>query len=892
MLRGVVLDEETNLPVAGAIVRQEERRAVSDREGVWRLDPGEPHGHGLRVKARGYLPGWAQSDAGPSGWTEPAFLTPICRQAFGRVVGTDGAPLAGVSVRIPRSGPVFRTGEDGRFGPVPLGKGPATWAAWSGRHACRIGKHSDGPLNIVLWPAVYTEGVVTDGAGQPLPGVEVIGEVGELVVATGEDGRFRCPLSPGQLSAIWFRKAGYTCDDGACEVVAGGRSRWTMRRSARVSGRVVAAAGGPPPPGLLVTGNRGNAWLDPEGRFDLERVHPVPTALDVSLPMKAGDHWPFVDLLTHRLEPAEGATIRDLELRLPPLRPLRILVRDAVTGRPVAGASVPGGTSGADGVAVARVPGPEDWPRENLQPVVTAPGYVPTRLDVRVDDEYVRVDLVPAVAVRLRAVDEAGRAVPGASVYFRQKGNDYPRDWREHTDPAGRAELSLPRGAFGLLKVWCRRAVEFEREIEVGEGLDLGDAILRPEEEREPESGPTCRVHVRDETGRPVPDAWFATILADRDDPVDVGAEMDVPRRHLTGWVGAPGREFRRVSVGAEAVTVALRPAAPVRARLLDAGGRPLPVHRVYVIESSERIWSDPHGAFRIDGFPVGERVRFTARFYGYPLVRSRGVAGGPEVVIRLAPRGTIRIRGVGRFGEFRVFEPGPLRTAFLEGEEGAFARREGDDLLVDCPAGTWPVQAGELGSPDLIWPEVEVRAGEETVLDWAAPRPGRLKGRLIVPEGETHDQGHVRIEETGDWLAHVREDGTFEADLDDLERFPAGPCRLRVQNLGHAPVLTEPVDLRAETEIEVRFTRRRGGVKGRLVDAAGSPLEGKVLVLGSRGYAIAIASTGEDGAFTFEQALGPGPARLETIVDDRDPVGMDVEVRDGETTEVRLVVR
>jgi len=907
-LTGVVLTRPDALPLLGATVSFERGgfslTAVSDSRGCWNLQvPRErPRPSILEVEKDGYLSGAIYAwSTGPSGRVDPVFLEPVLRRVPGRVVDTAGEPVKGACVLMPDPGRIYRSGEDGRFGPVPVGRGETWWSSWSPEHAWTDGEYADGQLLVVLEPAVHAHGILVDGEGRPIEGVDVHrwGGGHALHLSTGGDGKFRWPLAPAETVTLVVRKPGYVLATGCgtVEAFAGGRLRVVMVRAARFAGKVLSADGGPPPPGLTIRADGDADRLAGDGSFDLGPLQPGPQRALVLRPQVPGNRSHPLPFARVRIALAPGEFREGAEIRIPALRVLRAVFRDAATGRPVVGARFLGGTTDAAGVVRVEVPTSVNWPDTIQRPVAIADGFESARIAITRNDETIEAELVPQVPLRLRAVDEAGRPAAGALVrFFGYTGGVWSSVRDDRTGPDGTAWLDLPRCGRGRLEVARACAGRVKMEVEVGEGLDLGDVVLRRGSFREEPTGPEHRILVLDMDGRMLPDAWFAWLRSAREAPDATGAEIRVRGENSTGWVGAPGHEYRMIDLSNGEVTVRLRPSAPARGRLLAAAGRPLRGRYIDLVGQVEKILTDERGAFRIDGFTRGERVRVERELTGYPRIARVVVAGGPETEIRLPARGTIRIglRGAADdvWPQFRVWESTRLEETFLDDDSTAFFRHVGDAVIIDCPEGTWPLAFRLEPGSWRLWPDVVVKAGRETTLDYDSPTFGRVTGRVLGPGGEPVARVDISVEATGEALGDSKADGTFELWFEESPMVPAGPVRLRFAAWEFAPIITEPVDLRHDVDLEIRLTGRGGRVHGTLVGPDRKPVRGTIRSLSDRGIVLDETVAAADGTFKLNRPLSPGRARLKAEVGGSEPVETTVDVREGETTEVEIVVR
>lgn len=257
---------------------------------------------------------------------------------FGKVLDPDGAPIAGAEVRLGGRGAGFRrlamipstraadavTGADGGFVISDLRRDDTmvlsvTHEGYLDGLAEGVRAGSPDPVSITLEPACRVEGIVVDGAGEPISGARV--SVAEMrvrgsrvvpisvssIVASADDGTFVIvDAEPGALQVVAV-KEGFLEPEPVDVVLVPTEPqsgvRVVLARGARVAGTVRAADGTPlPGADVEIAGDRswsrsfsGSATTDGDGRYLLEGVPPGKTSIEV----------------THRSHPR---TVRDAEL--------------------------------------------------------------------------------------------------------------------------------------------------------------------------------------------------------------------------------------------------------------------------------------------------------------------------------------------------------------------------------------------------------------------------------------------------------------------------------------------------------------------------------------------------------------------------------------------------
>lgn len=258
---------------------------------------------------------------------------------FGKVLDPSGAPIAGAEVRLGGQGAGFRrlamvpatsaadavTGADGAFVISDLRRDDmvavsVTHESYLDGLAEGVRAGSPDPVSITLEPACRVEGIVVDGAGEPVAGAQVV--VAEMrvvrgsrvvpinassIVASADDGTFVITdAEPGALQVVAV-KEGFLEPEPVDVVLVPAEPqsgvRVVLARGARVAGTVRAEDGTPlPGADIEIAGDRswsrffsGSATTDGDGRYLLDGVPPGKTSIEV----------------THRSHPR---TVRDAEL--------------------------------------------------------------------------------------------------------------------------------------------------------------------------------------------------------------------------------------------------------------------------------------------------------------------------------------------------------------------------------------------------------------------------------------------------------------------------------------------------------------------------------------------------------------------------------------------------
>ncbi len=494
--KGLVLSVETWQPIEGATVTADDeavrRMATTDQTGSFALVLPRylPDSKWARVRAEGFAPGWVRITS----WRDvveeqlrPALLNPIVGSLRGRVVDLAGDAVEGALVCGNTSSGSFRTDEEGRFGPVPAALGQNILCAFREDHPAaeetvEVARGVPVPeVTIVLPDAVFVEGRVVDGEGRPVPGALVFEEYAWDAhrVRADDEGGFRIPLRNGEIANLRTEKPGYI-EEEMVPAFAGGDVQLTLKRAAGIQGRILAADGTPPPPRLDV--GFGGAWarVGADGSFRLGPLCPGAGELRVGYKVLLTVYGPAFDPLLpfgeFPLKLAPGEMREGAVFRLPPHVTAEGYVTDAETGEPIAGAEILRAVAGTDGGF--SLPLPAKWHQKKITVGAWAPGYEQGKLRLLFRNEAYAVKLRPSARLRLRAMDCAGRPLPGADVHIQDWLSSHP------TGPAGRVEIDVPAPGATAIEVDHPIAGRFVTPVvfESGVTVDLGDVVLLPEE--------------------------------------------------------------------------------------------------------------------------------------------------------------------------------------------------------------------------------------------------------------------------------------------------------------------------------------------------------------------------------------------------------------------------
>lgn len=233
-ITGVVRDGDSGAPIEGAEVTAfvwgptpdwepgaGRLRAVSDREGRFRVDGVDRRAHVVRASARGYAEAEQQ---GVLAGREISLYLQAGGSVAGLVLDAEGQPAAEAVVHLSKNGPSLgstaRTA-DARGGFVFPGVEPGTYTLLARHPKLGIGlspavevAEAEVRRDVILLPGVAVVGRLVDPEGEPVVGrvqvAEIAGEPAPLAAArllsaeADADGRFRIeevPLGPSALAA-------------------------------------------------------------------------------------------------------------------------------------------------------------------------------------------------------------------------------------------------------------------------------------------------------------------------------------------------------------------------------------------------------------------------------------------------------------------------------------------------------------------------------------------------------------------------------------------------------------------------------------------------------------------------------------------------------------------
>jgi len=930
---GLVLSAETGDPVPGARVRIDtewgDLLPPLDARGAWsvELPPtlARPHPlHGsllhfpdIHAEAPGHVAVRTRIRVLP-GLTEMEAPTIHLRRAgallSGVVVDPSGNPVPGARIEVRArkhgvpSGPRHTTDAAGRFGPIPVHPGPLPVIARADEFAYgerRIVAWASIPpreieVEIVLAAPTFAEGRVHDETGQPVAGAVVRPQMREWPsVSTDAKGRFRWVLR--DRNEVIVEKEGFTDPKRLHEIVQGGLTEIVIHREAALEGVVRNEDGSPAADVELSASHETGGYsafarTAADGSFRLGGIRPGKNrviAYRAQVPLGAFD-FPLLG----------PGTRRDVVLRLTGLERFEGSVLDALTRAPIEGARLlPHGDASRAPLAVSDADGKFVF-GYSLKPhgkwFAGAWFVKEDYLPAQVGPKSAAVELSPVGRVTALVLDDRGRPAPGARAEWSRKRWPFFRKKTAFADAEGRLEVDLPAGEAVLVSLRHPLGTAgFTATAEPGRTRDLGTVVLR-----RGGSGPSFVV--RDAAGRAIPGAmleaggWHGTIHhGDEDGRIRFAAASGG-----TAVLSAPGMVRRKVDLGklSRDGEVVLHPAAQIRGRVVDSAG--FPVAAAEVTAGFAETVTDGRGAFVLDGLEKGLASlvsvgdgpqRFPGPWWGR-IAAAWAVAGGADLTLVAPLLARLRFEVAGEPPEGSPERTLTVNVHVLDREDleegGPFrneweAEMEDDSLVLEVPSGRLRV-AFRIGEGVERIRQIEAAPGREFVLVCDAPAPGTLTGTVTDGDGRPVEDAILFDPLTDRHFARTGEGGRIQRIPG--EAIPRGTLRVGVGAEGFAGAITRPLDLAAGADVHLRL-ERGGRLEGRVRDARLNPVRGKVRLRSAFGRHGDWKKVHVDGRFEFRRRVPSGSHVLELLVPGRLPDLRRVEVVDGRTTEMRIVI-
>lgn len=261
---GTVRDKETGQTIAGAFVRAGQRTAYSDTAGHFVLTALPPDSR-LSVSASGYLP---QDDIPLQGafleshWTATVLLQATLLQ--GTVTDQAGKPIPDTTVAA--AGQVTYTDSLGHFSLRRIPAGSSVQVAAYGFLPVTATFQPGQPLYVTLEPNTLAGTVVEEGSGQPVPGATVTA-AGKSTLTDATGRYFLRRIPPG--AAVTVQADGYI--SATYTFTADGEVRTALQPNA-LTGLVMDAEDGRPIAGATVQEGARTVQADAQGRYILRKV--------------------------------------------------------------------------------------------------------------------------------------------------------------------------------------------------------------------------------------------------------------------------------------------------------------------------------------------------------------------------------------------------------------------------------------------------------------------------------------------------------------------------------------------------------------------------------------------------------------------------------------------
>ncbi|MFM8981289.1 MAG: carboxypeptidase regulatory-like domain-containing protein [Planctomycetia bacterium] len=614
----------------------------------------------------------------------------------GRVLGGDGSPRAGVSLRPWGNEPfgyvysqVHAVGADGRFR-LPLTPGSWTLDAWDASGALAQGTKASvkvgeaTQVEIRLPAGGVVQGTVTDAAGNHVEGAEVYVRMGgfppgpnrEQYARSDREGGFLLkglPLEPLKLHVRHPRHADTTWE--GTPAPAGSATHVTVRMGggARITGRVLRGEGVP------AAGEQVNLfqnWFEPRSTFcDEQGTYTFEPVAAGTWQLSTGvfENGAPGQVKTGIVVSGEGTLQVDFVARG---GTGSLAGRITLSGRPAAGSLVRVlDARGEAGQQSATADAQGAWRIEGLQPgalrvIVQVPSGATVQRTVELDEETLAATLDLALGtstVRGRVVRADGQPVTGAWVTLEAAGGEGDAMGRMRAQKTTATDGSFEAGGLEagryLLRVNSGEHAQHLGEpfvLAEGAAHDTGDIRLAP--------GVTLSGRVTDDTGKPVEDATvslrdargrsvfsFSMATTGSDGRYDVhGLEAGAYTVRFEARGLAP--DERPVTLGAQGGSLdgvlsrggtlqvlveddAGRPLAGARVSLLDARGQPVTRSLSLVtIFEGDRSVTDAGGRATLPDLAPGT-YRASASKEGMP--------AGEAVPVSVLPGGSTSVRVV-----------------------------------------------------------------------------------------------------------------------------------------------------------------------------------------------------------------------------------------------------
>ena len=525
-----------------------------------------------------------------------------------------------------------------------------------------------------------------------------------------------------------------------------------------------------------------------------------------------------------------GPDLEPVIIRLREGATLEVRVTAEADGTPVSGAAVslseagePSKSTSGEGIALFKGVG-TGWSVVTVRAAGFAPSTTITTIGASGTSQQLAVALRKGAAISGKVVDEAGAVVAGAEVSLDDASSAFGAGG-DKTASADDGTFTFPVVAAGSYRVSARdreHAPGISEIVTVDGASPRGDVIVTMK------AGGTIRGHVVTRARAPAP---FATVkvVAKDDDATEAMWGEDAGDRTITAdehgafEIKALPRAKMRLRAendqAASAITdVDLGAQATVDGieLMLDVEGTIAGV----VVDS--------------DGSPVAE-----AQVSAFPDIMSDG---GRKQLDDLAFAGFTATTTDGG-GQFRIH-------GLPDGNYRLWASRTSVQSMMFANEGT-KAKTGDTGVRIVL------------------PRPGGIEGKIAFADGSTPERALVAVSVLP---ASPARDGAFE-----IRDLPPGKHDLRVRGPDFAELIKRDVvvEAGAVNDLGTLVVKRGRKVSGKVVDAAGQPVEGARVLAGAILFSegkggtgnqaieeqmgVRSTTTGADGSFTIQGAPEKG---------------------------------
>jgi hypothetical protein len=769
-------------PVDGAIVTYlavdgSEARAITDTTGNYTLRDPAGWADELLIAHPSFAVLHATRDEGAFATTHSLERG---RSVGGRVLASDGAPLAGARLFVDGL-PIDETNGDGAFELMHV---PNDARLLRAVHAAGAGAidlardTTDVEIRVAAMPRAISGTVVDALSRQPLGALELHLVESDRVVGsavTARDGSFRFDAAPAGAAILSAQTPDSTLEQALRRADAGRALRLSAAPTATVKGRVVASDG-TPIAGANVSAHAGRAAETVE---ELARTASAMSAPDGSFVLRgaAGSfsvhaaRGGFAPKSSELLRLAPGETRGGVVLRLARLSRIRGIVRDDSGGIAAATLSLRAADEGARAVAQARSREGGEFVLEaaagTYELMVEKDGYATATRHVVIDgdDSALTVDLERAAELSGRVV-RAGNQSGVAGVELSIDGIAS----RAVTDAAGAFTLDAIAGDVRLTIAKRDELLRMHREVRAPDAA-LVIEIPQPR---------TLRGRVLDRASRKGVDEFMVEVRAEASGAVQTTRgtrgelELALPAEERVELrISAPDHVTATLFVerDQQELEAVLERASALTGIVSATTGEPLEDVEITLRSGSESLSarSDRSGRFVISGASAG-RVRITLRAAGFRSVeRELELPSNAPLHVTLerasGARGVVTDEAGGVIADALIEVTRPERAMLLSTtRSGADGRFTIDGLTSDGFAE--PRVAIRASKPGYASAIVESELPAATEITLTLRRGASITGRVLglTPQELARTQV-IAAQAAGTRAVAVASDGSFVLD-------------------------------------------------------------------------------------------------------------------------------